>query len=67
MVALGGLTRRERATLAAVERQLNNAEIAEEFGVSVRTVESHIAALRRKLNAASRAELIHRDATGAAG
>ncbi|CAM3302719.1 LuxR C-terminal-related transcriptional regulator [Nocardioides dubius] len=52
------LTRREQATLAAVARRLSNVEIAEEFGVSVRTVESHIAALRRKLHAGSRRELI---------
>lgn len=54
------LTRREQATLAAVARRLTNVEIAEEFGVSVRTVESHIAALRRKLQAESRRELIDR-------
>ncbi|MCB0908520.1 MAG: HTH domain-containing protein [Nocardioidaceae bacterium] len=52
------LTRRERETLQAVARRLTNAEIAEEFGVSVRTVESHIAALRRKLLAESRRELV---------
>lgn len=52
------LTRREHATLQAVARRLTNSEIAEEFGVSVRTVESHIAALRRKLHAESRRELI---------
>ena len=52
------LTHRERAVLGAVERRLSNAEIADEFFISVRTVESHIAALRRKLNADSRAKLI---------
>lgn len=52
------LTRREQATLQAVGRRLTNAEIADEFGVSVRTVESHIAALRRKLLVESRAEMI---------
>jgi DNA-binding CsgD family transcriptional regulator len=64
----GGLTRRERATLSAIERRLSNAEIAGEFGISVRTVESHIAALRRKLGAESRAALIQaaRDLRGAA-
>lgn len=52
------LTHRERAVLGAVERRLTNAEIADEFFISVRTVESHIAALRRKLGADSRAKLI---------
>lgn len=52
------LTPRESAILAAVERRLSNPEIASELFISVRTVESHIASLRRKLGAASRAELI---------
>lgn len=52
------LTRRESATLGAVARRLSNGEIAAEFHVSVRTVESHISALRRKLGADSRSGLI---------
>ncbi|NYE19718.1 LuxR C-terminal-related transcriptional regulator [Microbacterium immunditiarum] len=52
------LTPRERAVLAAVERRLSNPEIASELFISVRTVESHIASLRRKLDAESRADLI---------
>lgn len=56
--SLDELTRAENATLAAVERRLSNLEIAEEFHVSVRTVESHIAALRRKLGVDTRAKLI---------
>lgn len=52
------LTRRESATLDAVARRLTNAEIAAELHVSVRTVESHIAALRRKLAVESRPALI---------
>ncbi|WP_165314246.1 LuxR C-terminal-related transcriptional regulator [Agromyces protaetiae] len=52
------LTPRERAVLAAVERRLTNPEIARELFISVRTVESHIAALRRKLDAETRADLI---------
>lgn len=52
------LTPRERATLQAVARRFSNAEIAAEFGISVRTVESHVAALRRKLGADSRADLV---------
>ena len=43
------LTPRESAVLAAVERRLTNPEIAAEMFVSTRTVESHIASLRRKL------------------
>jgi predicted ATPase/DNA-binding CsgD family transcriptional regulator len=52
------LTAREVAVLGAVERRLSNAEIAGEFFISVRTVESHIASLRRKLDVDSRARLI---------
>jgi predicted ATPase/DNA-binding CsgD family transcriptional regulator len=52
------LTPRERSVLAAVGRRLTNGEIAEEFHVSVRTVESHIASLRRKLGVSSRAALV---------
>ena len=60
-VAGGGgpdLTTRESAVLGAVERRLGNADIAAELHISVRTVESHIAALRRKLGVDSRAGLI---------
>ena len=52
------LTTRERAVLAAIERRLNNPEIAAELFISVRTVESHIASLKRKLGATTRAELM---------
>ncbi|MCW3491887.1 ATP-binding protein [Microbacterium sp. SSM24] len=52
------LTPRERAVLAAVERRLTNPEIASELFISVRTVESHIASLRRKLGADTRGDLI---------
>jgi predicted ATPase/DNA-binding CsgD family transcriptional regulator len=52
------LTPREAEVLAAVERRLGNAEIAAEQHISVRTVESHIAALRRKLRVDSRAGLV---------
>ncbi len=63
-----GLTARESAVLAAVERRLGNAEIADEFHISVRTVESHIASLRRKLDVDSRSKLITaaRDRRGSA-
>ena len=52
------LTPRESAVLAAIERRLSNPEIAAELFISVRTVESHIASLKRKLGAESRAELM---------
>ncbi|MFF2493461.1 ATP-binding protein [Agromyces sp. NPDC058064] len=52
------LTPRERAVLAAIERRLSNPEIASEMFISVRTVESHVASLRRKLDAETRAELV---------
>ena len=45
----GDLSPREAEVLAAIGRRLTNAEIAAEMFVSVRTVESHVAALRRKL------------------
>ena len=52
------LTPRESAVLAAIERRLSNPEIATELFISVRTVESHIASLKRKLGADTRTELI---------
>ncbi|MDQ0895076.1 putative ATPase [Agromyces ramosus] len=52
------LTPRETAVLAAVERRLSNPEIATELFISVRTVESHIASLKRKLGADTRVELM---------
>ncbi|MBB2923033.1 LuxR C-terminal-related transcriptional regulator [Cellulomonas cellasea] len=60
MAATGwhGVTPREGAVLSAVAHRLTNAEIAAELHLSVRTVESHVAALRRKLGAQSRADLI---------
>ena len=62
---LQDLTARESAVLSAVERRLGNTDIADELHISVRTVESHIASLRRKLAADTRAKLI--DAARAAG
>ena len=52
------LTSREKTVLAAIGRRLSNAEIAAELVVSVRTVESHVAALRRKIGVDSRSALI---------
>ena len=51
------VTRREAEVLDAVRQRLSNAEIAERLFVSERTVESHIAALLRKLQAPNRRAL----------
>ena len=56
-LARAGVTDREAEVLWAVGERLRNREIAERLHLSVRTVESHIAALLRKLGAADRAEL----------
>ncbi len=56
------VTAREAAVLAVIGRRLTNPEIAAEFHLSVRTVESHIAALRRKLGVDSRTALIEQAA-----
>ena len=52
------LSPRELEVLAAIGRRLTNDEIATELFVSVRTVESHVAALRRKLAVDSRRGLV---------
>ncbi|QKV73348.1 LuxR C-terminal-related transcriptional regulator [Amycolatopsis sp. Hca4] len=51
---------REREVLLALADRLTNAEIAERLYVSVRTVESHVSALLRKLDARDRRELAAR-------
>ncbi len=48
---------REAEVLAAVAEHLTNAEIADRLFISVRTVESHVSSLLRKLQAADRREL----------
>lgn len=52
------ITRRETDVLRAIGRRLTNDEIAAALFVSVRTVESHVASLRRKLAASDRSQLI---------
>jgi DNA-binding CsgD family transcriptional regulator len=52
-----GVTDREADVLWAVAERLRNREIADRLHVSIRTVESHIAALLRKLQAGDRAAL----------
>src|SRR5262245_415033 len=63
------LTAREAEVLALVQRRLTNAEIADQLFVSVRTVETHVSALLRKLGATNRRALAGAavpDAPGAA-
>jgi len=56
-LARAGVTDREAEVLWAVAERQRNREIAERLHLSVRTVESHIAALLRKLGATDRAAL----------
>jgi predicted ATPase/DNA-binding CsgD family transcriptional regulator len=56
-LARTGVTEREAEVLSAVAERLRNREIADRLHVSVRTVESHIAALLRKLGVTDRAAL----------
>jgi predicted ATPase/DNA-binding CsgD family transcriptional regulator len=55
--ARAGLTDREVEVLWAVAERLRNREIAARFYLSVRTVETHVAALLRKLGVPDRAAL----------
>ena len=54
---LAGVSRRELDVLEALGERLSNTEIAARLYVSVRTVESHVASLMRKLGVAKRREL----------
>src|SRR6266487_519478 len=56
-LARAGVTDREAEVLWAVAERLRNREIAARLHLSVRTVESHIAALLRKLGAPDRVAL----------
>jgi predicted ATPase/DNA-binding CsgD family transcriptional regulator len=51
------VTRREAEVLALIGQHLTNAQIAEALFISVRTVESHVAALLRKLQVPDRRSL----------
>ncbi len=59
MTALGAdaISDREAEVLAALGEHLTNAEIAQQLHISVRTVESHVSALLRKLGADDRRAL----------
>lgn len=57
-LAAAGISDREAEVLAAVGRRLTNREIAADLFISVRTVESHVAALLRKLEAPDRSALM---------
>src|SRR5690606_21696151 len=52
-----GISPREAEVLELVAQHATNAEIAAKLFVSVRTVESHVSSLLRKLGAADRREL----------
>jgi DNA-binding CsgD family transcriptional regulator len=70
-LARAGVTEREAEVLSVLAGRLRNREIADQLHVSVRTVESHVAALLRKLGVTDRVELaeigvqVGRPATGA--
>src|SRR6266508_3295739 len=53
-----GVTAREAEVLAAVAEHLTNAEIAGRLFISVRTVESHVSSLLRKLQVDDRRGLV---------
>ncbi|MEO5745920.1 MAG: LuxR C-terminal-related transcriptional regulator [Terracoccus sp.] len=55
-----GISAREAEVLLAVGDHLTNAEIATRLFISIRTVESHVSSLLRKLQAVDRRELIAR-------
>src|SRR5262249_35023279 len=54
---LDQLTPREREVLRHIARGYMYKEIAQRLGISVKTVETHVSAVRRKLQLSSRHEL----------
>jgi DNA-binding CsgD family transcriptional regulator len=57
VLAESGISAREAEVLAALGEHLTNAEIGAKLFISVRTVESHVSSLLRKLGATDRREL----------
>jgi predicted ATPase/DNA-binding CsgD family transcriptional regulator len=60
------MSAREAEVLDALAEHLTNAEIAQRLHISIRTVESHVSSLLRKLGASDRRELARRAAEWAA-
>jgi two-component system, NarL family, nitrate/nitrite response regulator NarL len=58
------LTPREVEVLAAIGHGLSNKAIARQLGISQHTVKFHVESLMRKLDAASRAEAVHKGLRG---
>ncbi|MEY2403255.1 MAG: hypothetical protein QOD38_806, partial [Acidimicrobiaceae bacterium] len=56
-VGIAAMSSRETEVLEALGEHLTNAEIGQRLHISVRTVESHVSSLLRKLGAADRREL----------
>ena len=56
MHTINALTRQESIVLALVAQGKRNAEIAQELYLSVRTVDSHLRSIFKKLNLSSRTE-----------
>jgi two-component system, NarL family, nitrate/nitrite response regulator NarL len=54
------LTPREVEVLAAIGNGLSNKAVARQLGISQHTVKFHVESLFRKLDAASRAEAVHK-------
>ena len=57
-LAMAGVTAREAEVLTVIGGRLTNQEIADQLFISVRTVESHVSALLRKLALPGRPALI---------
>jgi DNA-binding NarL/FixJ family response regulator len=55
---LTGITEREREVLVLVARALPNQDIADELGVSLHTVKTHVGRLLMKLDARDRTQLV---------